>query len=131
MPPLQALAALQGFWAVAAAAASDWLVRNARPRLLRPAGAAAAVFGGVLFAAVAVGGTVHWLYHEGGEPRYIGQRLLYVAVTSTDLPLGQLCAAGVFCWWAARRRERAAVREPSGEGAPSGAWPIEGRERGA
>jgi hypothetical protein len=63
-----------------------------------------------LLAAVAVRGTVLWLQSGGGEPQYVVQRLLYVVATATDLPFGQLAAAGAFCWWVARRRERRAAR---------------------
>jgi hypothetical protein len=95
---------------VAAAAAADWLVRHARTTALRAWGSTAAVFGAALLAAVAVRGTVLWLQNEGGEPRYVVQRLLFVAATATDTPFGQLAAAGAFCWWVARRRERRAAR---------------------
>jgi hypothetical protein len=110
MPPLQALAALHAFWAVAAAAAVDWLVRHARTSALRAWGSTAAVFGAGLLAAVVARGTLTWLQSGGGEPRYVVQRMLFVAATATDTPFGQLAAAGAFCWWVARRRERRAAR---------------------
>ncbi len=101
---------------MAAAATADWLVRHARTSALRAWGSTAAVFGAGLLAAVAVRGTVLWLQNESGEPRYIVQRLLFVAATATDTPFGQLAAAGAFCWWVARRRERRAARGFAGEG---------------
>lgn len=106
LPPLQALAAMHAFWAVVAAAVTDFALRHVRPPWLRALGILFTLVGLLLLTAIAIHGTVTWLYATGWLWRYAGRRVLYVIVMSTDAPFGQMAAAGMACWWVARRRGR-------------------------
>jgi hypothetical protein len=109
LPPLQALVAMHAFWAVAAAAVVDIALRHVRPPWLRALGILFTFAGLLPLTAIAVHGTVTWLYATGWLWRHAARRVLYVIAMSTDAPFGQMAAAGMVCWWVARRRGRVAV----------------------
>jgi hypothetical protein len=120
MPPLQALAAMHGFWLVLLLPPTAWMIARASPVWLWSVGTFALWIGIFGLVAVTGRGLTTWLETTGGIHRYAGQRLLYVAVTSTDLPFGQLAVAGVVLWLVGRRRIRCGVRRPTDELAATG-----------
>jgi hypothetical protein len=107
MPPLQALAALHGLWAIALTPFTVWAVRRWPPARLR-------IFGYTVTALGLVGLGIlvgrEWLtWYRTVSPslhKYIVQRLLYVLGTNTDLPVIQVVLAGLALWFGARIRQR-------------------------
>jgi hypothetical protein len=81
-----------------------WLQARLRPVRLRSVGSLAFCLG--LFGAgvVALRGLVSWHASVGEIQAFAWQRMLFVLLTTTDLPFGQLALAGGFCWYLGRRR---------------------------
>jgi hypothetical protein len=105
LPPLQALAAMHGFWLMLFLPPAAWLIASASPSRLRAIGVFAFWVGIFGFALVTGYGLVSWLETAGEYRRYALQRFLYVAVGSTDLPFGQLAVTGLVLWLVGRHRE--------------------------
>jgi hypothetical protein len=127
LPPLQALAAMHGFWLMLMVPAVVWLLQRLSPAGLCLAGAFAFSVGAFGLAVVMGRGLLGWLDATGGIHRYAVQRMLYVAATATDLPFGQVAAVGVVWWLAGRSRMRGARAVFRGAGAPPAlAQPVPG-----
>src|SRR6516225_5151807 len=107
MPPLQALVALHGLWVLALLPFVIWALRGWPPLRLR-------VIGHALWATGLLGlatfiGCELWSWSPSVSPerqKYIAHRILYVLGTNTDLPVIQVCLAGIALWFAAWRRKR-------------------------
>jgi hypothetical protein len=110
MPPLQALAALHGFWLMLFVPPVAWLCSRLPPRRLRETGLFAFWLGTAGLAAVALSGLLSWHASADEIRAYVWQRMLYVIVTKTDVPSGQLALVGGSLWFAGRRRARRGVR---------------------
>jgi uncharacterized protein YjeT (DUF2065 family) len=122
MPPLQALAALHGFWAMVALAAFVQAFHRLRPNQLRHLGLVSTVVGAVALLVFISYDLFHWL---GPAPdqlrRYIPQRLLFFLGTYTDVPLVQLTAAGMICWIAGIKKCNTKDAAPPSVWQPGGA----------
>jgi hypothetical protein len=107
MPPLQALVALHGLWALALLPFVIWGMRKWSPSWLRFVGHALSAVG-LLAVVVLVGRELLTWYPSVTlqHPRYITQRVLYTLATSTDLPAVQVFVAGIALWITAWRRKR-------------------------
>jgi hypothetical protein len=100
LPPIQALAAVHGAWALVTATAVPWLIRTQPARTLRCAGI---VLGG-LGASGLVVITGHdlsiWpLDVSTDAPTYRAQHLLCSIAMATDLPLVRTAIAGAVTWY--------------------------------
>ena len=108
MPPLQALAALHGLWALVLAPPIAWALRRWPPQRLRLLGSGLTALGLLGFGIVAGRELFTWLPAVSPEDRpYILQRILFALVTLTDIPLVQLTGAGLVCWMGGARRKPA------------------------
>jgi hypothetical protein len=99
VPPVQALAALHGFWIMVAGAAVVLALQRLTSKQLRLLGLAATVTGLVGLLGFIGWDLTSWL---GMAPpdfrRYSFQRILFTIGTNTDVPLVQVAAAGAVCW---------------------------------
>jgi hypothetical protein len=121
LPPLQALAAMHGFWAVVLLPPVVWALRRCPPPALRRLGAVLALLGVLGIVLVTVREALTW--YPSVPPayrRYLPRRIAYAVVTLTDFPVVQLTAAGLVCRLAARRRERIVTRREEARAAPDG-----------
>jgi hypothetical protein len=113
MPPLQALAALHGFWFMIVGLPVVWVLGHASPQWLRR------IQRSLILVTLATGLLVlgHtllvWLPEEPElRQAYVGQRFLFVIATlGSDLGLGrvplvQLGLAGLVCGIGARRKQK-------------------------
>jgi hypothetical protein len=119
MPPLQALVALHGLWAVALFPIVLWAVRKWPTACLVLAGCALATLGAAGLAGLI--GTELLTWYPAASPTqrlYVAQRVLYVLGTNTDLPAVQLTLAGLALLLSARRRKRR-VTLPKAERSPA------------
>jgi hypothetical protein len=119
MPPLQALVALHGLWAVALFAIFLWAVRKWPTACLVLAGCALATIGAAGLAVII--GTEWLTWYAPASPtqqQYVAQRILYVLGTNTDLPAAQLTLVGLALLLTARRRKRS-VTLPKAERCPA------------
>jgi hypothetical protein len=125
VPPVQALAALHGFWMVVAVAALVLVLGRLTPVQLRLLGAALTA-AGVVGLLVFIGWDLtRWL---GTVPpdfrRYSFQRILFAVGTSPDVPLVQVAAAGAVCWIVGilrkYRKDSAPTRARLGRGGSEG-----------
>ena len=99
MPPIQALAALHGFWIVVAVPALVMTLRRLAPRQLRLLGLTLTLAGGVGLLVFIVLDLGMWLRTVPPDfRRYSVQRILFAIGTNPDVPLVQVAAAGAFCW---------------------------------
>jgi hypothetical protein len=107
MPPLQALVALHGLWALAFLPFAAWAVRKGPPLRLGVVGYALSAVGLVALA-ILIGRELLTWYQAvlPAQQKYIAQRILYVLGTNTDLPVVQVFLAGIALWFAAWRRKR-------------------------
>lgn len=106
-PPLQAMAAMHGFWILAIVPPAAWAIRTRSPRVLRVLGTAliALAFIGI----VGVLGWESWVWthrFSAGWADYLPQRVAMAIATSADIPLLQTLGAGVVLEVVARRRTR-------------------------
>lgn len=112
MPPLQALVALHGLWVFAFVAVGVWGAKKWPTAALQIAAYALSVMGlGLLGFFVS---RELWAWYPAGaseQRRYLGQRILYVIGTNTDLPVVQVLLTGIGLWFAARRRRSLARAE--------------------
>jgi hypothetical protein len=105
MPPLQALAALHGAWLVLLVPPTVWVMHRWSARRLWLTGIALTTAGVLGLVAVVGRDLLSWLSWVAPEQqRYLGQRMLYAIVTTTDLPLVQFTVVGMVCWIAGKRR---------------------------
>jgi hypothetical protein len=99
VPPVQALAALHGFWIVVAVPAMVLVLRRLTSKQLRLLGltlTTAGVAGLVVFIAQDL---ARWLATVPPDfRRYSFQRILFAIGTNPDVPLVQVAAAGAVCW---------------------------------
>jgi hypothetical protein len=99
VPPVQALAALHGFWALAAGAAVTEALRRLSARQLRVLGSAVAATAGMGLLVFLGRDLSRWL---GAMPPELHccafQRALFTVGTNADVPLVQVIAAGAVCW---------------------------------
>jgi hypothetical protein len=112
VPPVQALAALHGFWIVVAVAILVLVLRRLTAEQLRLLGLASTL-AGVVGLLVFIGWDLtSWL---GTVPpdfrRYSFQRILFTIGTSYDVPLVQVAAAGAVCWIVGALRKKQQRRE--------------------
>ena len=99
MPPVQALAALHGFWIVVAIPLLVLALRRLPPKQLRLLGLALTTAGVVGLLVFVVQDLVRWLSTAPPDfRRYSFQRILFAIGTNPDVPLVQVAAAGAFCW---------------------------------
>jgi hypothetical protein len=104
MPPLQALVALHGLWALALCAVLVWAVWKWPTLYLVLAGCALAMLG-VAGLALIIGAEL-WTWYPAVPPsqqKYIAQRILYALGTNTDLPALQITLTGIALLLAGRR----------------------------
>jgi hypothetical protein len=112
LPPVQALAALHLFWAVAAAAVV-WGVRRWRPALLLPCGTVL-LTAGLIGAAAAATDVARWRAGMPERHRHLWpRRAAFTVATATDRPMVQAAAAGLAAAVLAWRRRRA-LTPPAG-----------------
>jgi len=105
MPPLQALVALHGLWALALLPVGVWAVRKWPPLRQRVIGHALSAVGLVALAFLTGRELLTWYPAVlPTQQKYIGPRILYVLGTNTDLPVVQVILAGIALWIAARRK---------------------------
>lgn len=122
MPPLQALAALHGFWLLLLLPPGMWAACCWSPLRLRLLGSTLIAFGVLGLVVLAAREATTWLPSVPDEQaRYFSHRLLFVATNLTDLPLMQLTLAGTVCWMAGRLR---GTRRQSASAGPESA-PLE------
>ena len=114
LPPLQALAAMHGFWLMLFLLPTTWLLASASPTRLWLAGVSALWIGTFGLVVVAGRALTSWLEMAEEMPRFVGHRLLYGVITATDLPFAQLALIGVALWLVGRRRMRQGAGRPSG-----------------
>jgi len=99
VPPVQALAALHGFWIIVAVPSLVIVLRRLTPKQLRLLGLAlttASVVGLLVFIAQDL---ARWLSTVPPDfRRYSLQRMLFAIGTNPDVPLVQVAAAGAVCW---------------------------------
>jgi hypothetical protein len=99
VPPIQALAALHGFWIVVAVPALVMTLRRLAPRQLRLLGLTLTLAGGVGLLVFIVLDLGMWLRTVPPDfRRYSVQRILFAIGTSPDFPLLQVVAVGAICW---------------------------------
>ena len=99
MPPVQALAALHGFWIVLAVPALMLAFRRLTPKQLRLLGLALTTAGVVGLLVFVVQDLARWLTTAPPDSRrYSFQRILFAIGTTPDIPLVQVAAAGAVCW---------------------------------
>jgi hypothetical protein len=120
VPPLQALAALHGFWFMLAGAATVLAVQRLSPHTLSLGGKAAVAVGLVgLFVFVALD-LLTWLRHSPAEFRpYAFQRVVFCLGANMAVPLLPLAMAGAVCWLIGKnqsRRKTIEVSTPGQEG---------------
>jgi hypothetical protein len=103
MPPLQALVALHGLWVLAVLPLGVWAMRKWPPLRLKVVGCALTAVGLAALAVVSARELLTWLPNmPSDQQKYIGQRILYVLGTNTDLPVVQVFLAGIALWIAGR-----------------------------
>jgi hypothetical protein len=99
VPPVQALAALHGFWIVVAVPALVMVLRRLSPKRLWLLGLALITTGGVGLLVFVVQDLTRWLRTVPPEfRRYSFQRILFAIGTNPDVPLVQVAAVGAVCW---------------------------------
>jgi hypothetical protein len=99
VPPLQALAALHGFWIVLAVPLTLTLCRHLAPRQLRLLGAATAGAAAVGLLVFIGWDLTTWLETVPEDFRvYSFERILFTIGTNPNVPLMPLAVAGVVCW---------------------------------
>jgi hypothetical protein len=99
VPPVQALAALHGFWIVLAVPALVLVFRRLTPKQLRFLGVVVTTAGVVGLLAFIVQDLARWLSTAPPDfRRYSFQRILFAIGTNPDVPLVQVAAAGAVCW---------------------------------
>ena len=105
MPPLQALVALHGLWALALLPFAVWAVRKWPTMRLEFVGCAVATLGLTGLAVLVGRELLTWyLAVTPAQQKYIAQRILYALGTNTDLPPVQVILGGIALWLAARRK---------------------------
>jgi hypothetical protein len=82
-----------------------WLIARASPQRLQATGVLTFWIAIIGLALVAGRGLTSWLQMPEEFRRYAGQRILYLAVTATDLPFTQLALAGLVLWLVGRHRD--------------------------
>lgn len=96
LPPLQAVTAIHGFWILVVVPPTVWAIRAYQPRALRGIGVSLMALGAVGIGIVLAWESWTWTHRYGaGWGNYLPQRLLVAIVTTTDVPLLQILAAGI------------------------------------
>ena len=107
MPPVQALAALHGFWIVVAIPPLVMALRRLTPKQLRLFGLTLATAGLVGLVVFIVQDLARWLSTAPADfYRYSFQRIVFTIGTNPDVPLVQVIAAGAVCWIAGKLRSK-------------------------
>jgi hypothetical protein len=104
VPPVQALAALHGFWLMLAVAALVLALGRLNPGQLRLLGLASTAMASVGLLVFIGWDFTHWLATVPDSHRYLFQRVLFAIGTNTDIPLIPVAAAGAVCWIVGRLR---------------------------
>jgi hypothetical protein len=113
-PPLQALAAMHGFWTVLFIPPVGWAVRNFSPARLRLLGQVLTALGLLALITIITMGLLDWLpYNPEVYREFIPQRVLFVVANFVDFPAVQLVVAGLVCWVAGKRRTVVRVTSPT------------------
>src|SRR5262245_50248261 len=117
MPPLQALAALHGFWCMMVLPFAVWAARAWPPDRLRRAGRLVTALGlGALAGFLSVD-VSRWLADSPPEFRqYVPQRMLFRLATLVDVPLLPVTLAAAACWWVGTWRAGCARSDEPGAG---------------
>ena len=107
LPPLQAVAAMHGFWILVVVPPSAWAIRAAQPRTLRAIGWSLTTLGIGGIGIVLAWESWTWTHRYGaGWADHLPQRLLAATITTTDVPLLQCLAVGVVLSVTGRRVDR-------------------------
>jgi hypothetical protein len=107
VPPVQALAALHGFWIMVSIPPLVMALRRLTPQQLRLLGLALTTAGVVGLVVFVVQDLARWLSTAPPDfRRYSFQRILFAIGTNPDVPLVQLAAAGAVCWIVGRLRNK-------------------------
>ena len=106
-PPLEALAACHGFWALFLTPPAAWAASRSSMAAVRLVSLCAGLAGlaGVIGVVAWQAGTYLPLVGEG-QPSYFFQRCLFVIATTVELPMVQLILLGLAGWWYAIRRRK-------------------------
>jgi hypothetical protein len=105
VPPLQALAALHGFWFMVGIGAALVIVNRLTPRQVRLMGMVSTLAGLAGLLTYIGWDLTHWLTEVPPDfVQYSAQRVLFVIGTQTDVPLVQFTVTGLVCWIAGSRR---------------------------
>jgi hypothetical protein len=111
LPPLQALAAMHLFWALALLPLIVLALAKGQPHHLRLAGMLLSLGAGLGIAVVVGRDLLAWLPAVPPEFHgYWARRALYTLVTLSDVPLLQVLGAGAICWSVGHRRLRRMAR---------------------
>jgi hypothetical protein len=121
-PPLQALAAMHAFWALALLPPTACALSLLSARSLRLVGSIVMGLGLAGLGFVFARELLVWLPSVPPEvQRYFPQRLLFVLATLSDVPLVQVTLAGAVCWAVSRNRRATSAldgvptaKEPAG-----------------
>jgi hypothetical protein len=107
VPPIQALAALHGFWIMVAIATLVVVPGRLTPEQVRHLGLASTAVGVVGLLTFIIWDLTSWLASLPPEfRRYSFQRILFAIGTQTDVPLVQLAVAGTVCWIVGKVRKK-------------------------
>jgi hypothetical protein len=112
LPPLQALAAMHGFWILVVVPPAAWAIRACHSRALGAAGLSLITLAVVGIGLVFARESWLWTHCHGVAAwgNYLPQRLFAAAITTTDVPVLQSLAAGIVLSIAAWRKPGRAGR---------------------
>lgn len=107
LPPVQAMMAMHGFWILVIVPPTAWAIRTQQPRARKTIGLSLTAVAAIGIGFVLAWESWTWTQRYGaGWGNLLSQRLLVAAVTTTDVPLLQILAAGIVLSVTGRRVDR-------------------------